>query len=165
MRAAALTRVAPRASLYARRIWSSCALVGAARAFGSVELRLASNCGLLASRRSLSQMAVDSAATEAVAVDETAAAVVEEESGTTELSVPEGRLSTKRARTMMLKAARDKNYTEVLSVYEAMVDADLAPTMEIFNLIVEAKAQTVGIQEALQTMEVLRSTAVEDRVG
>ena len=65
----------------------------------------------------------------------------------------------------MLKAARDKNYTEVLSVYEAMVDAGLAPTMEIFNLIVEAKAQTVGIQEALQTMEVLRSTAVEDRVG
>jgi len=72
-----------------------------------------------------------------------------------EKSKTEATPSVKTIRLQMMQAARNKDFKEVLSLYEVMLNAELAPNMDIFNLVVEAKGKTEGPQEALEAMRVI----------
>ena len=54
----------------------------------------------------------------------------------------------------MMRALKEKNFSQVLAEYDAMVQASIPPDLLALNCIVEAKAQAEGTVAAQQTMKV-----------
>jgi len=58
-------------------------------------------------------------------------------------------------RHSMMRSLKDRNYAQVLTVYEAMVEASVPPDLLALNCIIEAKARAEGSAAAQQTLQVL----------
>lgn len=54
----------------------------------------------------------------------------------------------------MMRSLKDRNYAQVLTVYEAMVEASVPPDLLALNCIIEAKARAEGSAAAQQTLQV-----------
>ena len=61
----------------------------------------------------------------------------------------------------MMGALRQKEYALVLSEYEEMVQASVAPDMLALNCIIEATAHSQGAQQARETLQASNMHAQE----
>jgi hypothetical protein len=62
--------------------------------------------------------------------------------------------SSKAIRTRMMAALRQREYKSVLSEYDSMIEAGVAPDTLAMNCIVEAKAYSQGPAQARETLQV-----------
>ena len=61
---------------------------------------------------------------------------------------------SEKFRTNMMGALKERRYDDVLSTYENMVDAGVAPDLLALNCIIEAKAHNEGTAKARETLQV-----------